>query len=193
MIDDPVANLVVARDGDTTVPSTSVEVDQAAGNDHFRAGRLEEALAAYLEGVRRDPTCVTLRTNAALTAIKLGRWPVAMEHANTALVLTKGRSAKAWFHRGTVFLAINTCPLAAFYDFKSANSLEPHDKEVKCHLYDLRSTLGSVYPNWTEFPERRLDPFWRSVLLHMNLDQSPLVSLYWDDVVDPVQAPEPSA
>lgn len=30
-------------------------MEQAAGNDHFRAGRLEEALAAYLEGVRRAP------------------------------------------------------------------------------------------------------------------------------------------
>lgn len=29
--------------------------EQAAGNDHFRAGRLEEALAVYLEGVRRAP------------------------------------------------------------------------------------------------------------------------------------------
>eukprot|EP00668_Euglena_longa_P000647 GGOE01000786.1.p2 GENE.GGOE01000786.1~~GGOE01000786.1.p2 ORF type:complete len:172 (+),score=31.70 GGOE01000786.1:74-589(+) len=154
---------------------------QEEGNHHFATGDFSTALASYMTALAVQEDVPVLHNNAAIAAIKLQQWPVAMEHANRALVLTQGKDAKAWHRRGTVFFETNMSPLAAFYDFKQALALAPQDKTLRCALYDLRATLADQYPGWREFPERRLDPHWQSILLHMNLDESPLVNLYWDD------------
>lgn len=61
--------------------------EKLKGNDHFRAGELEDAIACYTRGIDADSGRVELYTNRAAAYIKQKKWGLAESDCMTALAI----------------------------------------------------------------------------------------------------------
>ena len=78
---------VLSRLGNGAGGSEAAAAAKQRGNEAFNAGRLEEAYAAYSEGIREAPSDETLYSNRSATLAKLERFTEALADAKCALSL----------------------------------------------------------------------------------------------------------
>eukprot|EP01006_Ploeotia_vitrea_P027186 TRINITY_DN60042_c0_g1_i1.p1 TRINITY_DN60042_c0_g1~~TRINITY_DN60042_c0_g1_i1.p1 ORF type:complete len:458 (-),score=56.42 TRINITY_DN60042_c0_g1_i1:86-1459(-) len=147
----------------------------------FSEGKMAEALAKYEEAVQVEPANDVLYSNMCLCCINMKRNTEAMQFADLALKLSKGKNAKAWYRRAHIFRDTTMSAIAAFYDCKQAYKLEPENKQVKAFLYDLRGFLQHQNLNWVECERREEDVFWMHEVQLMYMYKSPFLRMYWEE------------
>jgi len=67
-------------------PEKSTEAKNE-GNEHFKAGRIAEAIKCYEEAIRRNPKDSALYSNRAACYMKFGEYPTAIKDCDLALEL----------------------------------------------------------------------------------------------------------
>ena len=115
------------------------EEAKEAGNEHFKAGRFDEAIKAYSEAVKRNPAEPRYLTNRAAAKAKRMDWQGSLEDAELALKLDP-KNVKAMIKKGNAQFA-QAQEYKAIDTFKAALALEPDNEEVK---EGLRRTYRKV-------------------------------------------------
>eukprot|EP00727_Mastigamoeba_balamuthi_P000026 m51a1_g1002 hypothetical protein (259) ;mRNA; r:579610-581248 len=107
-------------------PLTGAALAKAEGNDHFKFGRYEDAIACYtkaLEQTTDNAERATLFSNRAASWSQYQNWSKMLEDCNSALELDP-KSLKALLRRGMAYEGLEKYQLA-INDFKSALELDP--------------------------------------------------------------------
>ena len=99
------------------------------GNEHFKAGRFDEAIKAYSEAIKRNPAEPRYLTNRAAAKAKRMDWQGSLEDAELALKLDP-KNVKAMIKKGNAQFA-QAQEYKAIDTFKAALALEPDNEEVK--------------------------------------------------------------
>jgi len=131
-------------DPDAAVHAVAEE-RKAAGNERFREGDLEAALARYGEALealgsaaRQEPALrATLASNQALCLLRLGRFAAAEARASVALAADSA-NGKAAYRRGQARLQLGDTR-GAYEDLQKAVRLEPQNREVRQRCEEARS------------------------------------------------------
>ncbi|KAJ2156467.1 peptidyl-prolyl cis-trans isomerase cpr6 [Coemansia sp. RSA 552] len=156
-------------DADEIPPATLLDVGRkmkAQGNDDFKSGAVEAAVAKYSKGLRylreimvfdKDndpedklrPEFIALRVpimlNRAMCFLKLARYEEASRDCTMVLELTDAEvtskdRAKALFRRGSARRHLRDFD-GALGDFKAARELEPQDKAISNEIIQMEATL----------------------------------------------------
>lgn len=83
--------------------NATAEACKAAGNEHFKAGRYDEAAAHYTEAIGHDPTNAALFSNRAAAHTKMELYDRAVRDADMAVALNP-MWGKGWWRKGTAQL-----------------------------------------------------------------------------------------
>ena len=114
------------------------------GTEHLKAGRLEDALAAYTSGLDADPDrkheeAHILLANRALVHLKLGKPALGKEDCTAALHLNP-RYGKALYRRAQAHEALKAIG-DAFQDVRELLRLEPGNKEAQAFAGKLKRSI----------------------------------------------------
>lgn len=156
--DDDTAN----EDGVSALLSRTAELKQQ-GNTHFKAGNLNAAQTAYIDGISRltsnaakkalrewwshsgtedtaTPLLVSLHTNLAAVHVKLEQWEAAITAATSALTLDSS-SVKARFRRGVACSRIGQMQEAKA-DLTAVAKADPKNREARTVLEVVNAALA---------------------------------------------------
>ncbi|XP_047956748.1 inactive TPR repeat-containing thioredoxin TTL3-like isoform X1 [Salvia hispanica] len=112
---------------------------RSKGNDHFKAGRYEEARGAYGEGLEHAPYNALLLCNRAACEAKLNHYNKAVEDCNAALSIRPGYS-KARLRRADCFAKMGNWG-ACLQDCQVLVRENPNDGEAAKLLDKAKSRL----------------------------------------------------
>ncbi|KAJ3333604.1 Sperm associated antigen 1, partial [Gonapodya sp. JEL0774] len=141
----PVSLDVKAPAGASEVEVTRLaDMERVKGNEAFKAGDVEEALAYYTRSLNLLPSTAGL-TNRALAFLRLDRFAEAEEDCDAALlrmnsepVENSGLKFKALLRRGRAKLARGRYGMAR-RDFEECTALDPSSREARRLLVDART------------------------------------------------------
>ena len=85
---------------------------RARGNELFKDGSFEEAVATYSRAIEEEGDSAALRSNRSAASVGLKHFAAALEDADAALSLQPGWS-KAFYRRGVALEALSRLPEAA--------------------------------------------------------------------------------
>ncbi|WIA39191.1 hypothetical protein OEZ86_005316 [Tetradesmus obliquus] len=123
---------------------------RAAGNEHFKAGRYEEALEAYMAALSETPVDCRLYMNISLSHLRLGRVNEAYDVARSGLAHEPSNS-KAWVRLGDACREAGRWQLAAL-SYRAALDLgSSGDADVQARHEDAASHLQRTW-SWEEVP-----------------------------------------
>eukprot|EP00455_Lapot_gusevi_P022747 TRINITY_DN236_c0_g1_i1.p1 TRINITY_DN236_c0_g1~~TRINITY_DN236_c0_g1_i1.p1 ORF type:complete len:506 (+),score=151.41 TRINITY_DN236_c0_g1_i1:60-1577(+) len=120
-----------------------VESVKQAGNDAFRAGRCQEAIELYTEGINLDPLnseyVSTLLCNRAAAHMKLTRWQEAVNDCTACLDINENYS-KAYVRRATCYSQLENYE-EAVRDYEKALKLDPENSDLRQNIRQAKLDL----------------------------------------------------
>ncbi|ESQ40952.1 hypothetical protein EUTSA_v10013054mg [Eutrema salsugineum] len=117
----------------------AVTAARSKGNDFFKAGRFQEASAAYGEGLDHDSRNSVLLCNRAACLSKMGQYDRAVEDSTTALAVRPGY-AKARLRRADCNAKLGNWE-SAIGDYEILKKETPEDEEVIRGLSEAQKQL----------------------------------------------------
>ncbi|KFK25304.1 hypothetical protein AALP_AA8G095000 [Arabis alpina] len=117
----------------------AVSAARSKGNDFFKAGRFQEACAAYGEGLDHDSRNSVLLSNRATCLSKMGQFDRAIEDSTIALTVRPGY-AKARLRRADCNAKLGNWE-AAIGDYEILRKETPEDEEVMRGLSEAQKQL----------------------------------------------------
>jgi hypothetical protein len=138
----------------TEAEQVAAEAERAEGNVHFKAGDWLLALGRYDKAAALDGMDLAIELNRSAVLLKLERYLEAARAADRALVLSEGRSAKAWFRRAAAFQGMGDLENAS-WDFKTMLAVEPANKTARQQVEKLKEDVQTAredfyYSNHTD-------------------------------------------
>jgi len=115
----------------------SAEKDR--GNEHFKAGRYDQAIESYTRGIKADPTNAILPANRAMALLKKGRHKEAEADCTLAVSLDP-TYVKAYQRRATARASLKDFA-GAVKDFEKVLTLEPSNKQAKAEVCRLKTKM----------------------------------------------------
>ncbi|XP_042392189.1 TPR repeat-containing thioredoxin TTL1-like [Zingiber officinale] len=129
-----------SREGNAIARKTrAVASARSAGNDLFKASKVNEASVAYSEGLDHDPQNAILLCNRAACRVKLGQWEKAIEDCNAALIM-RPSYAKARLRRADCNAKLERWE-ASVQDYEALVQQLPGDEEVGKALVEAQQQL----------------------------------------------------
>ncbi|XP_042395678.1 TPR repeat-containing thioredoxin TTL1-like [Zingiber officinale] len=129
-----------SREGNAIARKTrAVASARSAGNDLFKASKVNEASVAYSEGLDHDPQNAILLCNRAACRVKLGQWEKAIEDCNAALIM-RPSYAKARLRRADCNAKLERWE-ASVQDYEALVQQLPGDEEVGKALAEAQQQL----------------------------------------------------
>jgi len=110
------------------------------GNEAFRRKDWETARKYYTSAIEHDKQNELLYMNLAAVQLNLGAYEEAKLRANTALRITSGKNAKAWYRRGAAFTSLGD-PINGYYDYLSAQLVAPSDNTIKTAMAETKDIM----------------------------------------------------
>ncbi|XP_069831950.1 RNA polymerase II-associated protein 3 isoform X2 [Dendropsophus ebraccatus] len=115
--------------------------EKEKGNNHFKAGKFDEAVQCYTKGMNADPYNVVLPTNRASAFFRLKKYSVAESDCNLAIALNRNYW-KAYARRGACRVALKNFQ-GAKEDYEKVLEIEPNNFEATNELKKIALELQS--------------------------------------------------
>ncbi|KAM4677899.1 RNA polymerase II-associated protein 3 isoform 1-T3 [Discoglossus pictus] len=115
-----------------TIHTEKALAEKEKGNNYFKMGKYDEAVACYTRGMNADPYNAVLPTNRASAFFRLKKYAVAESDCNLAIALNRNY-AKAYARRGAARLALKNLQ-GAQEDYEKVLELDPNSFEAKNEL-----------------------------------------------------------
>ncbi|CAN1177440.1 Inactive TPR repeat-containing thioredoxin TTL3 [Linum perenne] len=117
----------------------AVATARGKGNQLFKAGKFQEASAAYGEGLVHDPHNSVLLCNRAACLSKLGQFQKAVEDCTSALNV-RPAYAKARLRRADCYSKLENWE-ASKADYEILHKKSPNDEEVSQRLLEVKARM----------------------------------------------------
>uniref|UniRef100_A0A7S1M9H9 protein-serine/threonine phosphatase n=1 Tax=Neobodo designis TaxID=312471 RepID=A0A7S1M9H9_NEODS len=120
---------------------SDAEQHRLAGNEHFKAGRFEQAIASYSVAIDAEPSA-SLFCNRAFANIKLCFSGEAIADADRALEIDPG-FAKARYRKASAFLQLGKVK-EALAEYRAVSQMVPDDADAKQKLKECEKVYREI-------------------------------------------------
>ncbi|XP_076369567.1 RNA polymerase II-associated protein spaghetti isoform X2 [Tachypleus tridentatus] len=114
-------------------------LDKEKGNEYFKEGKYDEAIACYTVGIQSDPCNAVLLANRAMAFLKKRQLAAAEQDCDMAITLDP-TYLKAFHRRGVARFGLKKYDLAKA-DFQTVLEVEPENQQTKAELGKLEKEL----------------------------------------------------
>ncbi|KAL2102937.1 hypothetical protein ACEWY4_002105 [Coilia grayii] len=131
-----------SEDGALKIDQEAALAEKEKGNQFFKQGKYDEAMACYTRGMDVDSYNPILPTNRAACFLKLKKYAVAEADCNLAIVLDS-KYMKAYARRGAARFALKNYQ-GALEDYEMVLSLDPGNLEAQNELKKVKEALAQA-------------------------------------------------
>lgn len=117
-------------------------LEKDKGNEFFKRGKYDEAIACYTVGIENDPSNAILPANRAMALLKKNQLAAAEADCDLAISIDS-TYIKAYLRRGSARIGLKKLELA-LEDFKKVLELDSENKQAKTEILRIEKELNKL-------------------------------------------------